>query len=180
MKKLNQKGFTLIEIIAAVTILSILTILVLRGFIAYLDWTRKKAFDNMAKSASTAAELYIMDYPHASVPEEEATTEEGYEKGIPFEDLVDHGYLSDVTDPMGGANCTGKVVIGYIKADENNKRALDKYMFVVHECCSNYRARYTYSYEIKSYIEKDKDGNRIEVERLEPVETVSKKDAICE
>ncbi len=177
--KLNQKGFTLIEIIAAITILSILTILVLSAFTAYLDWTRKKAFDTMAKSASTAAEQYIMDYPHVSVPEEEAYTEDGYEKGITFEELVEHGYLSDVSDPMGGSSCTGKVVIGYIKADANNKRALDKYMFVVHECCSNYHARYTYSYEIKNYIEKDENGNKVETQRLEPVETVSKKDAIC-
>ena len=177
--KLDRKGFTLIEIIAAISILSILTVLVLRAFIAYLDWTRKKAFDTMAKSASTAAEQYIMDYPHASVSEEEAYTEEGYEKGIPFEELVTHGYLSDVSDPMGGANCTGNVVVGHIKADENNKRALDKYMFVVHECCSNYRARYTYTYEIKHYIEKDENGNKVEVERLEPVESVSKKDVIC-
>lgn len=179
MKRLNQKGFTLIEIIAAVTLLGILTVIALSAFVTYLDWSRKKSYDTMAKSASTAAEQYIMDFPHASVPEDEAITEEGYQSGITYEELSEAGYLSDITDPMGG-ECTGKVVIGYIKAEEDNKRALDKYMFVVHECCSNYEARYIYSYELKLYEEKDKNGNKVQVQRLEPVEKVSKKDVICE
>lgn len=178
MKKLDQKGFTLIEILAAVALLGILTTVALSGFVAYLDWSRKKSYDTMAKSASVAAEQYIMDYPHASVPAEEAEGEDGYRSGITYEELSTSGYLSDISDPMGG-ECTGKVIIGYIKADEDNKRALDKYMFVVHECCSNYKAMYTYSYETKKYEEKDKDGNKVMVERLQPVEKVSKKSAIC-
>lgn len=177
--KLNRKGFTLIEIIAAVVLLGLLTVIALRGFLYYLDWSRKKAYDTMAQSASTAAEQYIMDFPHASVPEDDAYTEEGYQSGITYEELNEAGYLSDISDPMGG-ECTGKVVIGYIKADENNKRALDKYMYVVHECCSSYQARYVYSYELKQYIEKDESGNRVQVDRLEPVSKVSKKDVICE
>lgn len=183
MKKLNQKGFTLIEIIGAVTILSIITILALNAYTSYLDWSRKKALDNMAKSASTAAEQYIMDYPHKTIEQGRATelTRDNIDQySVTFEELVGLGYLSDTNDPMGGGNCTGRVVIGSMPPDPNNKRALEKYMFVVHECCSAYHARYVYSYDTKTYEEKDSNGNKILVERLEPIETVSKKAAICD
>ena len=183
MKRLNQKGFTLIEIIGAVTILSIITVLALRAYVSYLDWSRKKAFDNMAKSASTAAEQYIMDYPHRSIEESKAvelTRDEIDQYSVSFEELVNLGYLSDTNDPMGGGNCSGRVVIGSIPPDPNNKRALEKYMFVVHECCSAYHARYVYSYDTKTYEEKDENGHTVLVERLEPIETVSKKAAICD
>ncbi len=221
MKKTNKKGFTLIEMLGAVTILAILTVLVLRAYLAYLDWSRKKSFDTMGKSASTAAEQYIMSYPTASVSEcyiecTEACFQRGdicqgqkdesgefirdvngkikeipesktarirtaYDSGISFEELVTTGYLNGIQDPAGGkANCSGKVVIGYVESDSNNKRALDKYIFTVHECCSNYKARYTYTYEKKKYIEKNEAGEKVEIERLHPVDQVTKKDVICE
>ena len=102
MKKLNQKGFTLIEIIGAVTILSIITVLALRAYVSYLDWSRKKAFDNMAKSASTAAEQYIMDNPSEYMETEAVETEEGTKYVFKddeqftttFKKLIENGYIS--------------------------------------------------------------------------------------
>ena len=177
MKHLNQKGFTLVEIIGAITILTIMTVLTITAFVKYLDWSRKKSFDTMAKSASTAAEQYIMDYPHASVPEKEATDPENYKKGISFQTLADEGYLNGIQDPADPAhNCSGKVIVGFIEADEDNSRALDQYMFVVHECCSNFKARYIYT--VKTYETEDRYHN-IKVVR-KPVEEISLKEVICE
>ena len=175
--RLNNKGFTLVEILAAVTILSILSILAFTAFAKYGDWTRKKAYDTLAKSASTAAEQYVMDYPTATVKAEDATKAESYSKGVNLDTLVKRGYLDNANDPSDNSkNCTGKVVIGHIKADEDDSRALDQYMYVVHECCSAYKARYVYTVELVK--EKDKKGN--EVETLKPVERVSVKDVICD
>ena len=174
---LNNKGFTLVEILAAVTILSILSILTFTAFSKYGDWTRKKAYDTLAKSASTAAEQYVMDYPTATVPAADAAKPESYEKGIKLDTLVKRGYLDNVNDPSDNSeDCKGKVVIGHIKADEDDSRALDQYMYVVHECCSAYKARYVYTVEVVK--EKNKKGE--ETETLKPVEKVSVKDVICE
>ena len=175
MKRLNNKGFTLIEIIGAVVILSILTLITTAAFLSYSDWSRKKALDTMARSASVAAEQYIMDYPHAFVPESEAKLPASYDKGIDFSTLADNGYLNDIRDPASTSHkCSGKVVIGYMEADENDSRALDQYMFVVYECCSNYKARYVFS--VEKNLVRSTSGI---TEELRPISEVSLKDAIC-
>jgi len=175
MFHLNNKGFTLIEITAAVLILVVLTLITTSAFLTYSDWAKKKAFDTMARSASVAAEQYIMDFPHANVPESEARKPENYDKGISFDTLADEGYLNDVKDPADNSHrCSGKVVVGYMEADEDDSRALDQYMYVVYECCSNFKARYIFT--VKKQTVKDKDGTR---EEVKPVSEVSLKDAIC-
>ena len=161
---MNNKGFTLVEVLAAVTILSIVSVLAFGGYIRYADWAKKKAYDTMAKSASTAAEQLVMDTPGAAV-ETKKVTVDGNERyvikdadapGISFADLVEEGYMNDSIDPEGGKNndlCTGKVVIGLVPAEM--KGALDRYIFVVDVCCSIYQGRYTYTYENQPYV---KDG----------------------
>ena len=90
MKRLNNKGFTLIEIIGAVVILSILTLITTAAFLSYSDWSKKKALDTMARSASVAAEQYIMDFSAAVVPEDEALRAESYDRGVKLKTLVDN------------------------------------------------------------------------------------------
>ena len=182
MLHLNNKGFTLIEILAAVTILSILTILSFAAFSVYGDWTRKKAYDTMAKSASTAAEQYVMDYTAAVVPEEEALYPESYDKGIKLKTLVDRGYLNSVSDPIDRSKeCTGKVVIGYSEGSKKD-RALDKYMYVVYICCQKYSARYTYTVKTKTVEDTSVPATSTDrfKEIYETVEDASKEAAICE
>ena len=184
MFKLNNKGFTLIEILAAVTILSILTLLSFTAFAKYGDWTRKKAYDTMAKSASTAAEQYIMDFSAAVVPEDEALRAESYDRGVKLKTLVDKGYLNNVTDPKDKSkDCDGKVVIGYSRGEVSKKvKALDKYMYVVYLCCDTYKARYVY--DVKYQTVEDTSEAATSSGRFKEVyktyETVDKEAAICD
>ena len=184
--KLNNKGFTLIELLAAVTILSVLTVLSFAAFTRYGAWTKKKAYDTMARSASTAAEQYVMDFPAAVVPEDEATTHESYEKGIKLKTLVDRGYLNNVNDPNNkGHDCSGKVVIGYSDADkEFNSRALDRYTYIVYICCYTYQARYTYKVDYEETIDETKpatsDERYSKVLKQKDEVTTDKELVICE
>ena len=157
---MNNKGYTLVEIMAAVTILGIISVLAFGGYIRYADSSRKKAYDIMAKSASNAAEQYIMDNPGAAV-ETKRMVENGtyrYEiksataPGISLEELIEDGYLNDAVDPEGGKNhdlCDGKVTIGLVESEA--REVLDRYIFVVDLCCSQFSARYTYTYEDQPY-----------------------------
>lgn len=61
MKKLNRSGFTLIELTASILILGILMLIGIAAITTYMDQSRKQAYDTMARSASEAAEEYIMD-----------------------------------------------------------------------------------------------------------------------
>lgn len=166
---MNKKGFTLIEILAAVTILGILSVLAVAWYTNYLDYSKQKSYDAMAKSVATAAEEYLMDNPTVAKETIAKDTPNGKkyilknstEEGIDIKDLIKQGYLNSAIDPDNkGKECTGKVTIGLIKGE--TKGALDQYMYVVDECCTNHKARYTYTIEVdrdtkktKSIVEED-------------------------
>ena len=65
MKKyLNNKGFSLIELLAAVTILGILMLVAVVGYSKYIDKAKKDSINIFNKSAISAAEEYFMDNPY--------------------------------------------------------------------------------------------------------------------
>ena len=52
---MNNKGFTLVEILSTIVILAILSIISVVAYTRYIDYTKKKAYDTMAISASCPA-----------------------------------------------------------------------------------------------------------------------------
>ena len=154
---MNQKGFTLIEILAAVTILGILTVLAIGGYGKYMQYARNKAYKVMAKSVATAAEEYVMDNPGAAGDVSKTVVKvDGVKTGddfrpkttnsaIEIRELLDEHYLNSAIDPANkGTNCRGAVRIGVYNG--TGKAALDQYVYLVDICCSAYKRRYIYSY----------------------------------
>ena len=172
--RVNNKGFTLVEILATLTILSIVSVLAVGGYIRYADYAKKKAYVTMAKSASIAGEQFVMDNPGAAVEVEEQAKDGGViyrirnvdtAPGITFSELIEDAYLNSAVDPDDKGNkCTGTVRIGLVSAKEKN--ALDSYIYVVDVCCSLHQARYTYTMS-------KKDG------KTSSVEEVTKPSYIC-
>ena len=120
----NNKGFTLVEILASVTILGIISVISIVAYSSYLKTTRQKAYDAMAKSASSAAGEYIMDYVGT--------------ESVTLQELVEGQYLEPPMDPSNkDAQCTGKVDITYV----SNAIGLDEETFDVTICCAlnNYK-----------------------------------------
>ena len=118
---MNNKGFTLIEILAAIVILAILTIASIVGYTKYIDYSRKKAYDTMAKSASEAASEYSMDYIGIT--------------SVTLKELYQEQYLEYPTDPLNNSKmCTGKVDITHI----SNYDGLDTEEYDVTICCANF------------------------------------------
>ncbi len=173
---MNNKGFTLVEILAAVTVLAILTGLAIAGYSRYIDYSKNKAYTNMAKSASVAAEEFVMDNPGIAT-ETKKVTENGKTKyvikddsayGVSFQELVEEGYLSGAADPnKKGSQCKGYVRVGLVKSDEEN--GLDQYIYEVDECCSTHHGRYKY------LVSKKGDS----VQSVEEVDTSMDREAIC-
>ena len=106
MKRLYNKGFSLVEILAAVAILAILMAIASTAYNRYKRHAKQEAYDAMAKSAKDAAENYLMDNP--------AT------QRITFEKLWEEQYIDTIVAPgKQTQNCSGKVIIEKEQSTDN-------------------------------------------------------------
>ena len=155
----NNKGFSLVELLAVVAILGILMGMAIIAYTKYIDYSRKKAYDTLAKSAADAAEEYLMDHPNTD--------------SINFDVLVDGEYLENAFDPADkGKNCTGTVYV--TRNDEGD--LLGKNEYSVSVCCANYN--YTYRYPGGNKV-KNKNGCAADENVVRLVEPDSTKSTNC-
>lgn len=132
----NEKGFTLVELLAAMAILGILSGLAIQAYTKYRLQTIKFAYDTLAESSSDAATNYELEHM--------GTTE------VTLQELYDGGYLENIKDPGKKDNkCSGRVKINKVKSQKSND--LDYNYYEVSICCKNYN--YTYTFPGKKKVE---------------------------
>ena len=123
----NNKGFTLVEILAAVAILGILSGIAIAAYSRYIAKSRNEALKVLADSSAEAAEEYFMDH----LGETEVT----------FAKLVDDQYLESARDPLDNSkNCKGKVEVN----TTTSSGKLDVSSYKVTMCCIDNNYTYTY------------------------------------
>ena len=126
MRRCNQKGFSLLELLGVVSILGILSVITISAYTKYKDKARNQAYDTLAQSAMDAAEEYLMDNP--------------YETEVNFDTLVLQDYLDNTNDPGGsGKKCVGTVIIN--ETDQTD-RTLKETSYIVYMCCANNNFEY--------------------------------------
>ncbi len=125
MKKLNNKGYNLMELLAVVAILGILSTIGMIAYNGYLKDSREEAYDALFKSTYRATEAYVL--------EEEFTSE------VTLQELFDKGYLTSLKDPANDQeNCTGKVTIQKRNASNTGvNKILEEYEYTVNLDCYN-------------------------------------------
>ena len=136
--KLNNKGFTMVELLAAVAILGILSGVAVMGVTRYREKVRQEAYETMEKSAYTAAQNYILD--KGTVVSSSATSP----TIINIIDLVDEGYLQNLEDPKAkGKYCHADSNVKVTKT-ERTGTAIDEYTYLVTiKCNGNYTSTRT-------------------------------------
>ena len=145
MKKLNKKGFSLVELLAAIAILAILMTLATQVYNTYKKKARQQAYDTMAKSTTTATTNYLMENTNV--------------KYISLEDLKEKEYIDTLQDPRyKDKECSG-IVINKVMPGETQKQ-LDILFQKVKLCCKNYKYQYDYT------------GDEVKVNKIESCEYV--------
>ena len=130
MKKLNNKGFSLVEILVAIAILAVLMSVAAQAYNTYKKQARQQAYDTMAKSATVAATNYLMENNKA--------------KYITFDTLKELQYVDTLQDPRyKEKECSG-IVINKVVQGETQKQ-LDVLFQKVKLCCKNYKYQYDYT-----------------------------------
>ena len=131
--KLNKKGFTIIELLGAVSIMAILSGIAVASVTRYQEKARQEAYRAMEESTFSASQNYIQNTNIVITGLYEINDIEGT--------LVDAGYLPNLEDPRKkGSYChTGsKVKITRVKGSGNT---LDKYIYEVYIKCSQYESQ---------------------------------------
>lgn len=129
--KLNKKGFSLVELLAAIVILAIMITIATVAYSRYRQHAKQQGYDTLAKTASEAAAQYVMDNPEKVIWD------------VSFEMLYEGEYMSSLSDPgIKNKQCKGDVVLRTMK--EETIGSLDTNEYTVHVCCKNYNYTYVF------------------------------------
>lgn len=130
---MNNKGFTLVEILATIAILGILSGIVIGGVQKYIEKSRQQAYDTLASSSVDATKEYVMDHP-------------GVEQ-VYFDDLLEGNYIDNISNPKdNSSNCSGRVKVNTKKGSNG---VLDDYTYNVFMCCGS--DNYAYEFPKKKH-----------------------------
>ena len=132
MKKMNHKGFTMVELLATILILGILMSFAMMAYTRNRDATAMKAFKLMPENVLSAAEEYYMD--HISEVKKNPANSNEY-SCISIKDLVCDDYLEETHDPfIKTRDCYGVACITKV---ETKDRGVDTFSYKVYVACSH-------------------------------------------
>ena len=132
MKKKNNKGFTMVELLAVITFIGILATVAIPAVYRYATRARNTSIETMLKSTYEAAETYVMEKNIVL-----SSTNKTYT--IKVKDLVDLKYLEPLYDPAtnDGSRCdtstSSIVTVTYVNT---TKGGIINYTYDITLACS--------------------------------------------
>lgn len=126
MKRLkNNKGITLMELLAVVVILGILTTVAIGPISKLLDKSNKNYYKNIEDNIILAAQSYLNDN------RDKLPLKKGDSEILFLQELLDSSYIKSVKDKNGKSDCTAN-----IKVTKKGKNYYDYEVCYLH--CDDY------------------------------------------
>lgn len=140
MKRKNNKGFTLIEILAAVVILGIISAIAVPAVYKYVTKTKDFSYENMYKTVYDAVKNYRINTNDDSVKGFSAPT---YTKAD-INNLVELNYLDPLVDPADKSKkCSAEVYV--FDCADKDKTVLKDHSYSVQLTCSAHSGTKTFN-----------------------------------
>ena len=110
---MNNKGFTLIELISVIALIVILALIVVPTVITFINKNKENSYIEMLNSIESAADVYMTENRY-----NESVITKALDNGITLQELINNGNLKDsLNNPI-----TGSVIKnGMVKVELNNK-----------------------------------------------------------
>ncbi len=144
MKK-NNRGFTIVEVLAVIVILGILMVVAVPAVYKYLSKSRNFSYDNMYKSVFSAAQNYHLENNDVFVADEDHAF---YDEDFVKNTLVEEQYLEPLLDPASEGNqCSAEVFIllPSSESQEQDSETLEDFYYKVHLKCSAHEGTKTFN-----------------------------------
>lgn len=139
--KNNNRGFTLVEMLAVVVILAVLISIAIPSYNSYINHTRSKAYETaeetMIKSINTIMLECVTDRTSTFCKDKKFPSEVDGIVKIPLKVLIDEDYMERVKDPKhSNKYCDEEESYAYVKKEKNDKTN----GYTYHAClkCYNY------------------------------------------
>lgn len=142
-KRLNNRGFSLVEILGVIVILSILLTMGLYSFSRNRKNSAEKSYEMMSKNAASAAEEYFMDHVFA--------------KEVSIDTLVEKKYLEAPRDPLFKKEICGGNVSLLERNTATSEESVDSDTYKVVIRCKKYKSCDVYPHTLDC----DPDGGII-------------------
>ncbi len=142
MKKLNNRGFTLVEVIAVVVILAVLALLTVPSISSLLNRSEEDSYENLKQSFIIAAEEFVNDNRYNITVSGSSVTKIGdvtVSSGkITIKTLLERGYLSP-----SGTDSSGNEYIVDPRDKKNTLNVTSSYVKVTFDTSQK-----TYNFEV--------------------------------
>lgn len=136
MKKKNNKGFTMVEILAVIVILGILAGVAVPLVYRYVDRSKKQSYETMEESIYDAARNYVMEEnKFLATCNAAGTSYSNIETADNM--LVDFQYVENLVDPSDKSKRCSYNVYGCM-VDDGAGETLASYKYKVELECINY------------------------------------------
>ena len=126
----NNKGFSMVELLAVVVIMGVLATISIGAYSRYKDTAARDAYATMSKSASEAAESYFLKNPGETI--------------VTIDTLMKESYLAATKDPKDSGNLCGGAVQKV--TTDRNQGTLASNVYIVGIVCTNFRSCLRYPY----------------------------------
>ncbi len=115
---MKNKGFTLVELLAIIAILSILMTLAYAGVSRYITQTRNATYEDFEKNITSGVTNYLIDHS-GHIPSE------GKSLVVDVAKLVCEGYIEDLQDPKDSSKTCNLESYAIVKRNSDTSSNMD-------------------------------------------------------